>query len=223
MARQGEGLYKRIAYLIRDDLVNESSRSGRHIPSERELMARFKVSRSTIREALIALEYIGTTEKNDAGRIQVPYHIEEGADDDIEDATNILAAHRLIEGQVAALAAIVSDVSQGLRGRMEGCKSILTENSFEMLRSIHLSISGHVGNEVVNLWVRTNWLKNEPALRRAFDKVHETALLRTSLVEAQLDLSVAIQRGNSNAARQAMHQSFDTLTIGLKAHSKSNA
>ena len=49
-------LYQQVASTIMESITSGKYKSGERLPSERDLAAAFKVSRPTIREAMIALE-----------------------------------------------------------------------------------------------------------------------------------------------------------------------
>lgn len=57
-----EKSYRAIAEYLRQAIENDQYRCGDRLPSEKELSALFGVSRSSVREALTALEYVGLIE-----------------------------------------------------------------------------------------------------------------------------------------------------------------
>ncbi|MDF2500151.1 MAG: pyruvate kinase [Anaerosporomusa subterranea] len=57
-----EKSYRAIAEYLRQAIENDHYRCGDRLPSEKELSALFNVSRSSVREALTALEYVGLIE-----------------------------------------------------------------------------------------------------------------------------------------------------------------
>ena len=99
-------LYQQVASTIMSSIVSGKYKPGERLPSERDLAAAFKVSRPTIREAMISLEIRGMAESRHGSGIYVtdqpPAH--EGADLDI-GAFELTEARRLFEGEAAALAA----------------------------------------------------------------------------------------------------------------------
>ncbi|MGQ7405201.1 winged helix-turn-helix domain-containing protein, partial [Streptococcus suis] len=58
-ASDGRKLYQQVASAVADAIRRGDFRPGQRIPSERELADEYKVSRPTIREAMIALEVLG--------------------------------------------------------------------------------------------------------------------------------------------------------------------
>src|SRR6202022_2222394 len=83
--------------------------SGARLSSERELAVAFKVSRTTIREAMIALEIRGLVEARPGSGIYVSDHPppHAGAEDLDIGAFELIEARRLFEGEAAALAATI--------------------------------------------------------------------------------------------------------------------
>lgn len=100
-------LYQQVASTIMASIVSGKYKPGERLPSERDLAVAFKVSRPTIREAMIALEIRGLAETRHGSGIYVtdqpPAH--EGATDLDIGAFELTEARRLFEGEAAALAA----------------------------------------------------------------------------------------------------------------------
>ena len=61
-----------IAGVLRDEILRGQYRPGERLPSERDLAARFEVSRGGIREALKRLEQLGITKVQPGGARVVP-------------------------------------------------------------------------------------------------------------------------------------------------------
>ena len=101
-------LYRQVADAIMASIKSGDFKPGTRLPSERDLAASFKVSRPTIREAMIALEIRGMVESRHGSGIYVTEHppTQMGADDlDIGAFELTEARRRLFEGEAAALAA----------------------------------------------------------------------------------------------------------------------
>ena len=82
---------------------------GGRLPPERELAERFKVSRPTVREAIIALEARGRVEvKTGSGIYVLPFNSGGDRYDASISAYELTEARALIEGEAAALAAVQS-------------------------------------------------------------------------------------------------------------------
>ena len=100
-------LYQQVASRVMASIISGKYKPGERLPSERDLAAAFKVSRPTIREAMISLEIRGLAESRHGSGIYVsdsPPTAEGGGDLDI-GAFELTEARRLFEGEAAALAA----------------------------------------------------------------------------------------------------------------------
>ncbi|RZA29456.1 MAG: FadR family transcriptional regulator, partial [Lysobacteraceae bacterium] len=100
-------LYRVVSSRIEELIRAENIQPGERLPAERELAGKLGVSRTSLREALIALELGGTVEVRGGSGV----YVSEQAKPQAEVPTagpgpfEVLAARRLIEVEVAALAA----------------------------------------------------------------------------------------------------------------------
>jgi GntR family transcriptional repressor for pyruvate dehydrogenase complex len=100
-------LYQQVASAIMNSILGGKYSPGERLPSERDLAVAFKVSRPTIREAMISLEIRGLAEVRHGSGIYVtalPTAYDGAGDLDI-GAFELTEARRLFEGEAAALAA----------------------------------------------------------------------------------------------------------------------
>lgn len=101
-------LYLEVANQIENLITSGQIKPGERLPSERDLAARFEVSRPTIREAMIALEIAGLVEIRTGSGIYVLDQVEKqeiGLRDEGPGPFEILEARRLLEAETVALAA----------------------------------------------------------------------------------------------------------------------
>jgi GntR family transcriptional repressor for pyruvate dehydrogenase complex len=100
-------LYQQVASTVMASIMSGKYKPGDRLPSERDLAAAFKVSRPTIREAMISLKIRGLAESRHGSGIYVTGKQEahEGAGDLDIGAFELTEARRLFEGEAAALAA----------------------------------------------------------------------------------------------------------------------
>src|SRR4051794_27437335 len=100
-------LYQQVAAAIAEGITAGRYRRGGRLPSERDLAEEFKVSRPTIREAMLALEIRGMVEARHGSGV----YVTEGAADQAPapeldiGAFELTEARVLFEGEAAALAA----------------------------------------------------------------------------------------------------------------------
>ena len=86
---------------------------GSRLPAERDLTERFGVSRPTVREAMIALEMQGLVEARKGSGVFVLASTSGEIDEELDiGAFEITEARRLVEGEVAAVAATEIDETQ---------------------------------------------------------------------------------------------------------------
>jgi GntR family hexuronate regulon transcriptional repressor len=112
LAPDSRKLYQQVASTIMGSIASGKYRPGERLPSERDLATAFKVSRPTIREAMIALEIRGLAEIRHGSGIYVTDQPAAGTNSTDLDigAFELTEARRLFEGEAAALAATqVSD------------------------------------------------------------------------------------------------------------------
>jgi GntR family transcriptional repressor for pyruvate dehydrogenase complex len=100
-------LYQQVAGAIMASIAAGRYKPGDRLPSERDLAVVFKVSRPTIREAMIALEIRGLAEvRHGSGIYLTDLPPAQGAAGDLDvGAFELTEARRLFEGEAAALAA----------------------------------------------------------------------------------------------------------------------
>jgi DNA-binding FadR family transcriptional regulator len=107
LAGSDQRLYQQAADQIADLIRRGEYAPGAKLPAERDLARQFKVSRPTVREALIALEIAGVVEVRVGSGAYVrrrdSAHAPQG--DTGASAFELIAARKLIEPQVAAAAA----------------------------------------------------------------------------------------------------------------------
>ncbi|HEU5436567.1 MAG TPA: GntR family transcriptional regulator, partial [Telluria sp.] len=140
----------RIEALIRDEQILP----GLRLPSERELATRLQVSRASLREALIALELGGVVEVRGGSGVYVSEaRVEAPAVEVGPGPFEVLAARRLIEAEVCAIAARVAtdgaiDAILEAVLAMERNHDIYSSNELAD-REFHLAIARATGNSAL--------------------------------------------------------------------------
>lgn len=156
---QGGKLYRRIVQEIVADIASGAYPVGSRLPAERDLTERFKVSRPTIREAMIALEMQGLVEaRKGSGVFVLASPNGELGELDI-GAFEITEARRLLEGEVAAVAATEIDESQlaELRALLAEMEQEDTTAAEDADRRFHIAIAKATGNAVIISAVTDFW------------------------------------------------------------------
>jgi DNA-binding FadR family transcriptional regulator len=212
-------LYRHIADQIRDLIASGEFSRGARLPAERDIAAQLGVSRTSVREALIALEIGGLVEVRGGSGIYVTAsaglaqplfeHADAGA-----GPFELLRARRLVEGEVAALAAETIDAARlALLEQsvvaLENAHDTATRDQADRLFHLHIVEATH--NSVLVQTVRLYWdLRRGPLWKRAADHFHTPRLLRQVIADHR-ELIRALAAHDGAAARAAMHQHLDRV------------
>ena len=133
---------------------------GSRLPAERDLTERFEVSRPTIREAMIALEMKGMVEARKGSGVFVLASSTADADQELDiGAFEITEARRLLEGEVAAVAATEITESQLAELRILLAQMAQDDNKAaeDADRRFHIAIAEATGNAVIISAVTDFW------------------------------------------------------------------
>jgi GntR family hexuronate regulon transcriptional repressor len=222
-------LYQQVASTIMESIMSGKYKPGDRLPSERDLAAAFKVSRPTIREAMIALEIRGLAETRHGSGIYVtdqPPASMSGGDLDI-GAFELTEARRLFEGEAAALAAttITDECLQELNGIIA---EMIDENARKQQdwtadRRFHIAIARATRNTAI-----------ASVIENLLDMRHKSPLCvymleRARRVGVQPRVSehrrilVALGRHDPRAARNAMRDHLARVIEDLLAATEPDA
>jgi len=158
--RSGGKLYRTIVQAIIADISAGVYPIGSRLPAERDLTERFGVSRPTIREAMIALEMQGLVEARKGSGVFVLASSSDEAGEEFDiGAFEITEARRLVEGEVAAVAATEIDDAQlaVLRGLLDEMAVEDVAAAEDADRRFHIGIAEATGNAVVINAVTDFW------------------------------------------------------------------
>ncbi len=206
--------YRRLADQIAADIDTGFS-AGDRLPTERDLARQYGVSRPTLREALIALEIQGRVEIRHGHGIVVREPDPRAApltDTEI-GAFELIEARRLIEGEVAAMAATQIEDSHiaDLEALVQLMESPDRQVSETADRAFHVLIAQLTGNgalttTVENLW---DWRYSSPLARHTLSRAAE--LSTQDRVHEHNDVLDALKARSPKAARKAMHAHMDRV------------
>jgi DNA-binding FadR family transcriptional regulator len=209
-------LYRQIADQIRALIVAGDAAPGERLPAERELARRLRVSRPSLREALIALEVEGLLDVRVGSGI---YVLRPGAGrksgelDGEAGPFEVIRARWMIEGECAALAAKHGTAAQ-LRAIRKAHADLHREakrhhNPLDSDRAFHVRIAQATGNSALELVVQTLWDQRVGPLYRALEvKLEYPAMAEETIAEHQAVLAAILAREPA-AARAAMHRHMD--------------
>ena len=225
---QSRRLYQEIALQIRGHIEGGEFAVGTRLPSERELAQTMKVSRPSVREALIALEVEGLVEVRPGAGIFVcepqrpfPYYSSS------EGPLELMRARITIEGETAALAAPKmrdADIRE-----LERILETMVPNPnpqddyLPADRAFHLYIAEKTSNSVLVRIVAELFDARHSPLSRQFGKHFEDETTQRQAVAEHKRILKALASRNPSAAKQAMqrhlHNAHDRLTKQIEEQS----
>ena len=211
-------LYRVVAERIQELIRKQGIAPGARLPAERELATTLSVSRASLREALIALELSGVVEVRGGSGVYVSA-LPEAAADAVPEAGpgpfEVLSARRLIEAEIAAIAARVatdSAIDAILQAVVAMESSHANKASNEQAdRNFHVAIARATGNSayvgvVDYLWDQRGRLWHK--LKEHF----QTEELRQQTLTDHRNILAAIAAHDPAEARRAMRAHLERVT-----------
>ena len=211
-------LYQRIAEELARLIDTGTFKPGTRLPAERELAHSLNVSRSSLREALAALElqgrivirigsgaYVATTARRGATRER---SCADGRTPAEISPFDVLRARRLVEGEAAALAARLATPAQ-----LEAMASAFRRLSAEMRanrmqsvadREFHMCIAAASGNSALALVIERLWAEGGQPLNSRIEELFVSRGRKRDNIAEHRAILDAIRRRDSAAARRAM-------------------
>jgi DNA-binding FadR family transcriptional regulator len=208
-------LYRQVAEQLRTLIREGEFTAGSRLPPERQLALALKVSRPSVREALIALEVEGWIEVRMGSGI---YVCDRGQDAAAPDAAaldlpgplELLRARALIEGEVAALAAGMADQAQ-LAGLDEAVCQMEEEAAsgaapLQGDRLFHLRLAAITGNStLIRLVAELFDQRSNPLASRLGQHLERSSSWQAAVAEHR-QVILALLRKDPAAARAAMQR-----------------
>jgi len=204
-------LYRQIADQITRLIASGEFPPGARLPAERELATSLGVSRASVREAIISLEMGGLVEVRVGTGIFVTAPVLPGAAE--RDAGpgpfELLQARKLVEGEIAALAASKASEQDSELLRQSLAKMERHVDDFAIReasdREFHLAIAKATGNSSLELVVEGLWNQRAELWGRMQRHFHTTELAHKTIRDHATILE-AIEARDPDAARAAMHR-----------------
>lgn len=209
----GNKLYQRLAASIAEQIEAGRWSPGTRLPGERDLAEEYKVSRPTIREAMIALEMKGWIEARHGSGIYVTPR--DHGTDRREDALNfdvgafdLTEARILFEGEAAALAAI--SITDEQLAELDALLAEMAESdpnfpgAIDADHRFHLAIASATGNAAIRGVVEYLWelRARSPLSANMFARAQRGGI--TPRVAEHRSIVEALRAHDPNAARNAM-------------------
>lgn len=213
--------YLQLAAQIVELLSQKGIKTGERLPSERALADHFGVSRTSVREAIIAMELQGIVEvRGGSGAyvIQAPAPTTPAAGFMPESGPGpleLLRARCLIESEIASVAAETRKDSD-----LDRIFEALTDMRLHMDnkelneaadRRFHLHIAESTGNSVLLQMVTAMWDQAKSPVWAKFDEHFHTPALRASSQEDHQHVFDAIMARDPMAARAAMRAHLERV------------
>ncbi len=218
-------LYRQIADQIASLIAKGEFPPGARLPAERELATLLGVSRTSVREAIICLELEGRVEV----RVGTGIYVTEPATrapaargrrarpgpDGGPGPFELLAARRLIEGEIAALAArsIRRRDLDALRATIEAMRSHPDDFAARDAadRTFHVGIAEATGNGALAAVVDRMWEDRRGELWTRIEAHFHTADLHARTLQDHAAILAALEAHDPDEARLAMHRHVDRV------------
>ena len=205
--------YQALAHQIVDLITSGELAPGERLPSERALGERFGVSRTVVREAIIALEVQGLVEVRLGSGIYVSaVPAQRATAFDLPAGPGpieTLRARALVESEIAALAATerkdadLDQIFSALATMRERTEDKQATDAAD--REFHRAIARATGNTVLLNMVTAMWdtARADPLWKKIEQHFHTRAMRRASQEDHQRIFD-AIMARDADAARDAM-------------------
>ena len=205
-------LYRQIADQIAQLIASGEFPPGSRLPAERELAVSLGVSRTSVREAIISLEMSHLVEVRVGTGIFVTSQIASTHGSSVDSGPGpfeLLDARKLIEGEIAALAAS-SGTAEDFEALAQSVAKLeaLTDDFAareSVDRDFHLRIAKATGNSSLELVVEGLWNQRAELWGRLQQHFH-TRELALQTIRDHAAIAKAIAARDADVARAAMHR-----------------
>jgi GntR family uxuAB operon transcriptional repressor len=209
---KAERLYQKISTLLIGLIKDGTFGQGVALPAERELAKQLGVGRSSVREALIAMEIAGWVEIRTGTGVFVRQpdetRVETAAPDAEFSAADLLAARAVIEGEIAALAAKNgTEVQREALARNISMLEAQSVNNAAFLdedKRFHLLISEMTGNAVLTEVMTVLWNKRYSPMFTHLETFYADKHIPAAMNADHRRIGEAILKRDARAAKNAM-------------------
>ena len=214
-------LYENIARTLEQAIELGHYKPGGRLPSERELAEEFGVSRPVVREAIIVLELRGLVMRRHGAGVYVAAKtlLPPISPDEADGPFEVTEARRLLEGEIAALAAIAATDQQiqemdAIIARLGDMRNDQATRE-QADRAFHLALARATNNDVLVGLVESLWDKRyqSPLCVYFFTRARDAGA--TSTVDEHQIVLDALKVRDPDAARQAMRDHLARVTQNL--------
>lgn len=213
-------VYEQVIEQIKGMIADGILKKGDKLPSERELVEQLQVSRTSIREALRAMEIIGLIECKQGGGnfvksdfknnlfepLSIMFMLEKG------DPIEIIEVRKIIEVETAALAAerITQDELDKLGIIVEDLKkSVNEEEAVQIDKKFHYELATASKNKLIITILNAISSLIDAYIKDARKKILEKEENRALLSSQHEKVYIALKNHNPSEAVEAMKQHLD--------------
>jgi GntR family transcriptional regulator, transcriptional repressor for pyruvate dehydrogenase complex len=221
-----DSLADRVCEALVQLISGEDFPPGSRLPSEMKMASRFGVSRTVIREAVSRLKSEGLVESRQGsgvfvreGNMDAPFRIDPNILDSIQSVLQVVELRKVLEGEIAALAAKRRSKTQ-LAAIRAALKQIETEvragsNGVDADIAFHRSIAEATGNPhfLALIQFLFNFLRSATQTTRGIEATRAT--LTQQVKDEHRAIVEAIARQDAEAARGAARLHMDRASRRL--------
>jgi DNA-binding FadR family transcriptional regulator len=208
-------LYRQIAGQISSLIDRGEFPVGSRLPPERELAKALGVSRTSVREAILALEIEGRVEVRVGTGIFVAAPAEPHDQEGGPGPFDLIEARKLIEGETVARAARTADAELVRRLRETIAEMRAADDDAEARdgadRAFHQLIADASGNSALALTVSTLWEQRKGGLWRGIEGRFHTLTLRAASLEDHEAIVDCLEKHDARGARAAMRRHLERV------------
>lgn len=208
-------LYRQIAGQISSLIDRGEFPVGSRLPPERELAKALGVSRTSVREAILALEIEGRVEVRVGTGIFVAAPAEPHDQEGGPGPFDLIEARKLIEGETVARAARNADVAlvRQLRETIAEMRAADDDAAARDAadRAFHQLIADASGNSALALTVATLWDQRKGGLWRGIEGRFHTRALRAASLDDHEAIVVCLEKHDVRGARTAMRRHLERV------------
>jgi DNA-binding FadR family transcriptional regulator len=217
-AVESQRLYRQIADQLSALIASGEFANGQRLPAERDLALQLGVSRTSVREALIALEVSGKVEVRVGAGIYVgasrPFAVADPKSEG-QGPFELLRARWLIESEIAAEAARKwrkEDLTP-IRAAVEEMKECQRRNRDATAsdRNFHLGIATATHNDALVSVVHDLWDRGRGAIWRRMEHHFQTPELRAAALHDHRAIFEMLEARDARGARAAMRRHLERV------------
>jgi GntR family uxuAB operon transcriptional repressor len=213
---EDERTYQRLAQQLVETIAQGELKAGDRLPSERFLSERFKVSRTSLREAIIALEIRGVVEVRPGSGIYVrtlrPSSL---AAKESTGPFELLRGRLIIEPSICAAAALSAKDADldAIFETIVRMKDTLNDKRANEVadKAFHVAIAAASGNAMMAEIVGDVWDRRHGAMWEKIEEHFHTPRLREASIADHQDILAALAAHDPEAASSQMKKHIERV------------